>query len=116
MDAGRVGGRLIEEFDGAGESEIRIVGAQSGKWGQTGVPLDADAFFDEDRRGARGTQQGEVAAISEEGDLARDRVVHAGDAGDFVEGIAFESAGKFFSEGGEFHCERLLAKCGRKGR
>jgi hypothetical protein len=42
-------------------------------------------------------------------------VVHAGDAGDFVEGIAFEAAGKFFSEGGEFHCKRLLAKCGRKG-
>src|ERR1700687_960193 len=103
MYGGGVGWRLGEKFKGVCEREIRIVGAESGERLEARIALDANTVFDKDSGGASGVQQREVAAGGEKCDLAGGGVVHAGDAGDFGVGIAFEAAGKFLRDVREFH-------------
>ena len=103
MYGGSVGGRSVEKFNGVRESEIRIVGAESGERRKAGIAFDANTVFDKDSGSASGVQQREVAAVGEKCDLAGGGVVHAGDATDFGVGIAFEAAGKFLCDFREFH-------------
>src|SRR5260370_9383716 len=105
MYVGSVGGWLIEKFNGVRESEIRIVGAESGERRESGITFNANTVFDEDGGSVSGVKQRKVAAIRQESDLARAGMVHARDAGDFDAGIAFEAAGKFLSDVREFHSE-----------
>ena len=105
MYGGSVGGHLVEKFNGVRESEIRIAGAESGERRKAGVAFDANTVFDEDGGGASAVKQRKVAAIGQKCDLAGGGVVHAGDAGDFGVGIAFEAAGKFLCDFREFHGE-----------
>src|SRR5260221_8078332 len=62
VNAGGVGGRLVEEFDGAGEIEIGIGGAERSEWGETGSAFDADIAFDEDGGGLSFAEQWVVVA------------------------------------------------------
>src|SRR6266478_4087919 len=103
MYGGSIGGRLVEKFNGVRESEIRIVGAESGKRREARIALDANTVFDKDSGGASGVKQRKVAAIGQEGDLAGGGVVHARYAGDFGRRITFEAAGKFLCDVREFH-------------
>ena len=105
---------LVEEFDGVGESEVGIGGAQRGKPRQAGVALDVDPVLNKHRRGTRGLEEWEVASVGEKSDLARLGVFDACDAVDGRFSGAVEAAAELLSNVGEFDetCGQLLtAEC-----
>ncbi len=104
MYSGSVGGRLVEKFNRVRESEIRIVGAESGERREARFALDANTVFDKDSGSASGVQQREVAAVGEKCDLAGGGVVHAGDAGDFGVAITFKCHPRYLASN---MCNRL---------
>ncbi len=75
MYGGSVGGRLVEKFNGVRESQIGIVGAESGERREARIALDANTVFDKDSGSASAVQQREVAAVGEKCDLAGGGVV-----------------------------------------
>ncbi len=78
VDAGSVGGRLVEELDGAGEGEVGILDAQGGG-GDLG-----EVRFDEDGGGLGGAGEGGVLGVGDEGEVAGSGGVDGGDAGDVL--------------------------------
>jgi len=103
MYGGSIGGRLVEKFNGVRESEIRIVGAESGERREARFALDANTVFDKDSGSASGVQQQEGAAVDKKCDMAGGGVVPDGDAGNFGVAITFKAAGKFLRDVREFH-------------
>jgi len=84
VNARGVGGRLVEELDGAGEGEVGVFDAES-----CGRDL-GKAGFDEDRRGFGGAAEAGVFGVGDEGKVAWDGVFDAGDSGDLGGGVALE--------------------------
>ena len=82
MNAGRVGGRLIEEFDGFGKGEVRIAAAHEGKKRLTGIAGDGSIVVQEHGGGARCLEQRGIALVGEESDMAGLGLFEPGDAGD----------------------------------
>ena len=84
MNAGRVGGRLVEKAERAGEGVIGILDAQ-------GCGGDFLEFgLDDDGGGACGAGESGVAGIGDEGDLGGAGYFNAFDAGNFQVWIAAE--------------------------
>ena len=82
MNAGSVRRRLVEEVDGAGETEIRILATQQGAW--RGGKLLGD-----DDGGSRGFPGcGSILRIGNEGDLPCRRLLDSRYRGNFQLGIA----------------------------
>ena len=107
MDAGGVGGRLVEKFESLSEGQVGIGSAEDGERGERGIAIEGDVGLEEDGGGLGGAEERGVAAIGEEGELAGGGVVDAGDSGDGEGGIAFELAREFLGEIGEQHTENL---------
>ncbi len=103
VNAGRVGGRLVEKFEGFGESEVRVVAANERERRRTGIARDGCGVVHEDRGRARGLEQGTVALVGEEGDLAGLGAFEARNAGDFDIGRGIEAAIEFLSKLRQLH-------------
>lgn len=103
MNAGCVAGRFVEEFDGLRKRKVGILGSQGSERGDVRVAFDRNAFFNKDSRGFCRFQQGRIAAVCEEGDLALRGAVYAGNASDFDAAIPFQSAIKLVSYFLQFH-------------
>src|SRR6202040_3003215 len=103
--------RLVKEFDGVSEGEVRIWRAQRGDGRRAGATLEADAIFDEHGRGACGLEKREVAAVGEKRDLAGLGVFDAGNAADFGVGRAFQAAGKLLRNFREVHGRGSSYEC-----
>jgi hypothetical protein len=84
VDAGGVVGRTVEELDGEGEGQVGIVDAEGGG-GDFG-----EAGLDEDGCGFGGAGEGGVLGVGDEGEVAWFGDFNAGDAADFVGGVAVE--------------------------
>ncbi len=97
MDAGRVNGRLVEEFDATGECQVGIFEAEGG-----GVDL-GEVGFDEDGGGMGGTGEGCVLGIGDEGDLSGDGGLDAGYTGDEGVRVSMEGGIEMGGEFGEGH-------------
>jgi hypothetical protein len=82
MDFGRVGGRLVEEFERAGEGEVGIGDAERG-----GRDL-LEGRLNHDCGGVGGAGERGVFGVRDEGELARDGVLEAGGGVDFCVGVA----------------------------
>ena len=84
MNAGRIGGRLIEEAERAREGVVGVLDAQ-------GCGGDFLKFgLDEDGGGVGGAGERGVARIGDEGDFGGAGFFNAFDAGDFEVGVAAE--------------------------
>ena len=84
MDSGSVGGRFVEEIEGAGEGEVRIGDAQGGGADRLECRLDEDCG----RLGGAGER--DVPGVGDEGELAGTGVFEAGCGGDFEVWVALE--------------------------
>src|SRR5579859_736776 len=103
METRLVARRLVKEFDGVSEGEVRIGSTQGSEPGQAGVAFDVDAFFEKNCRGACGFQERKVAPVGEKSDLA---CLGMFDAGDAVYGSlarAFETTAKFLRNFRKLH-------------
>ena len=90
MDAGSVGGRLVEEGEGAGEGVVWVLDAEGGG----GDFLEV--WFDEDGCSVGLAGKAGVARVGYEGDLSGTGFFNAAHASDFD----FRIAAEFSSEGG----------------
>ena len=84
MDSRAVGGRLVEEFERAGEGEVGIGDAQGGggDW--------LECRLDQDGGGVGGAGERGVLGVGDEGELAGAGLFQAGGGGDFGVGVALE--------------------------
>ena len=109
VHAGGVFWGVVEEFDGVGEGEVGVVGAEGGERGEVFSAVGDGSFFvDEDGGGLGGFEERDVAFVGDEGELAGGGVVDAGDGGDFGVGVAFEAAVELCGDIGQLHDARLL--------
>ena len=85
VNARSIGGRLVEELDGAGESEVGVTDAEGrgGDFGEAGLDEDCSRFGGAGLRG--------VFGVGYEGEVARGGVVDGGYSGDLSGGVAHES-------------------------
>ena len=107
VDAGRIRGWFVEEFDSFGEGEIGIAAADEGEKRLAGVASDGDIVVHEDGGCAGGFEERRVTFVGEEGDLAGLSLFEAGDAGDFNVVGGFEAAVEFLGEVRQLHCALL---------
>src|SRR5580700_10882429 len=103
MESRRVAGGLIEQFDGVGEREVGICGAQRREAGHGGVAFDVDAVLNKHGGGARGFEQGEVATVCKKSDLTGFGVFDSCDSVDGSLAGAIEAAAEFLGNFGEVH-------------
>lgn len=96
MNAGQRAGRLIEESESAGESEVGVIGNEAGEPG--------DGLCDEDGPGLGVAHFGGVLGIGEKGELGGAGFRHAGDTGDLQVAIPFQAAPESAGNLAEFHC------------
>jgi len=106
MDAGRVGRRLIEKFERFGEGEVGIVAANESEGRRAGIAGYGCGVVDKDGGGASRLEQGSVALVGEEGDLAGPSVFEASYAGDFEIRGGIEAAIEFLGKVRQLHGRR----------
>ena len=108
MNAGRVGGRLVEELDGTRKGKVGICDPQGcgGDFSKVG--------FDEDGGGLRSTDEGGVLGVGDEGQVTGASSLDGGDSGDSDGGIALEGGSKVLGEVCDLHGAMIVGR-GRKG-
>ena len=91
--------RGMKEFDGAGEIEVGIRGAQGRDADRAGVGGD------ENRGGAGRVERRAIFEIGQERKVAWSGVFDPSDGSDFGVRVAFELAAEFFSDLSKFHAD-----------
>src|SRR5579872_2658214 len=66
MDAGGVFWGVVEEFDGMGEGEVGVAGAEGGEWGEVGGAIDRGLVVYEDGGSLGGFEKRDVAFVGDE--------------------------------------------------
>ena len=99
VDSGRVGGRTVEDFDGAGEGEVGVGQAERG-----GGDLGESAFY-KDGSGLSGVREFCVARVRDEGYVSGSGLLDAGDSCDEGRWIAAEFRTKALGQIGQGDAE-----------
>jgi len=107
VNAGEVRGWIVEELDGAGEGQVRILEPEGGG-GDLG-----EVGLDQDRGSSGGPGQGGVLLVGDEGDMAGGCVFDSGNSGDEGGGIAVEGGAEMISELGQREGGAHAGDCSR---
>lgn len=98
VSAGSRAGWLVEESEGAGEIEVRVIGNEASQAG--------NGRGYEDGAGPGGADLGGIFGIGEKSQVAGTSMFYAGDAGDFQFAIAFDAAAQGGGNLAKFHNAR----------